>query len=214
MKKLTQFPASDRIRNSRVYKEYEELGMVDGWIEGNKEQNFELMMKLVELSRTSLTNASCLDVGCGTGDLSAFLRKKRTEYYLGIDINDAALERAQEKYPYEQFMNADLLTQEIQEQFDFVFCSGTLTLALTDADNYDFLERMVEKMWSLSKKGIVFNVLTTDDPDPWDEALFFYDPARIYSICGNIVKDNNILIEHTPDVPQIHIYLWRDEVIS
>jgi SAM-dependent methyltransferase len=209
MKKQAFFSAKDIQRNTKVYNEYEFIGMEDGWYPKNKQQNYRLMLKLPELAKHPLKGTSVLDVGCGKGDFSSILRQHGVYSYLGIDINPVVLDTARQRHPDELFLFADLLHDDVNDHFDYSFCSGALTLKLTDMDNYEFLENMVTKMWELSKIGVVFNVLT-DEGDPVNTDLFFYNPERIYSICNLIVGDNNILIEPTPGVDQIHVYLWRD----
>jgi ubiquinone/menaquinone biosynthesis C-methylase UbiE len=203
------FPVKDIQRNTKVYNEYEFIGMEDGWYPKNKQQNYRLMLRLPELAKHPLKGASVLDVGCGKGDFSKTLRQQGVSSYLGIDINQVVLETARERHPDELFLFADLLSGDVTDHFDFVFCSGALTLKLTEMDNYEFFTQMIQKMWNVSKVGVVFNVLT-DEGEPINTDLFFYNPEKVYTICSEIVLDNHILIEPTNGVEQIHVYLWRD----
>ena len=202
------FPIKDIQRNTKVYNEYEFIGMEDGWYPKNKQQNYRLMLHLSELTHIPLKRTSVLDVGCGKGDFAPLLRQQGVYSYLGIDINPVILDIARERHPDELFHFADLLHGDVTERFDYVFCSGALTLKLTGMDNYAFFAQMIQTMWTLSKIGLVFNVLT-DKKEPFNTDLFFYNPEKIYTICSEIVGDNHILIEPTPGVEQIHGYLWR-----
>ena len=65
-------------------------------------------------------------------------------------------------------------------------------------------------MWELTTYGVAFNVLTDDDEDP-DEDLFFYNPERVLQICLNIAPDAVIGAEKTPNVSQIHVYMYREK---
>jgi len=209
MKKLTQFPAEEKIHNVRMYQEYKELGMVDGWLPGNKLQNYNLMLKLPDLAQRPIKNSTCLDVGCGTGDFSKFLRKRHIKDYLGVDIYDLALEKAQEKYPDETFLHLDILSQELPNTFDFAFSSGALTVKMKTIKNPDFLYSMVKRMWELTTVGVVFNVLSDTDYAP-DPDLFFYNREEVETICRKIIgKKDHLFSEFTPGVAQFHIYLWR-----
>lgn len=209
MKKLGHFPAEEKIHNVRMYQEYKELGMEDGWLPGNKIQNYKLMLKLPDLAKKTIKNTSCLDIGCGTGDFSVFLRKRNIEEYLGVDIYDLALEKARDKYPEETFLHLDILSQELPHTFDFAFCSGALTIKMTTITNLDFLYSMVKKMWELTTIGVVFNVLSDTDYAP-DPDLFFYNREEVENICRKIIgKEDQLFSEFTPGVAQFHVYLWR-----
>ena len=209
MKKQTSFPINDIQRNTKVYNEYEFIGMEDGWYPKNKQQNYRLMLKLPELTGIPLKGTSVLDVGSGKGDFAPILKSHGVYSYLGIDINPVILDIARQRHPDEVFLFADLLKDDVGDRFDYVFCSGALTLLLTGMDNYDFFKQMVKRMWDLSRIGVVINVLT-DEKDAINTDLFFYNPEKVYTICSEIVGDNHILIEPTPGVQQIHIYLWRE----
>lgn len=205
---MKRFALIDREQNTKMYDLYHhDYHWVDGWSIGTKENNFHRMMHLEELTGKPIEGTSCLDVGCGTGDLSLFLRNRGIKNYLGVDIYEPSLENARRKYPHETFLSADILADEVRGTFDYIFCSGALTVRLKTVDNYDFLEAMIEKMWHMTKRGMVFNVLTTD-PNP-DPDLFFYDIDKVTKICKGIIKEANSEVIKNSDKQQAHFYLWR-----
>ena len=209
MKKIKRFPTDDLIKNTRIFHEYiNDLGMDNGWDDGNQVENFEYLSRIEQMSGTSFKGSSILDVGCGTGDLSAFLRKKRITDYVGIDIYEPSLERAREHYPQETFINGDLLQLTLPRTFDYTFCSGGLTLRLT-IDNYDFMYSMLEKMWKVTNVGLAFNFLSDDDPHP-DSDLFFYNPEKVIQMCQNIAPEAIISAVASPDEFQVHLYMYRE----
>lgn len=204
----TKITKKDKEINDNLYKEYEKLKMEDGWNEGDKDINYRKLVKITKLTNSSFFNSSALDVGCGTGDLSAYLRNKNIEDYLGIDIYKPAIERARVKYPKETFILGDILKDEIiDKKFDFVFCSGALTTNLK-TDNYLFLRAMIQKMWSHTKTGLVFNMLTDDDKEP-DPDLFFYNIDKVIKICRSIAPRAQIVIEKNPFFFQTHVYMFN-----
>lgn len=214
--KLTNMHPDDLIHNTRVYARYISSGMgIDGWGQSDKAYNFSIMATIADKAESSLEGASILDVGCGTGDLSFFLRKKHILHYLGVDINQTSLAKAKEKYPTENFMFADILAGELKESFDFVFCSGALSIRLKNADNYLFLTSMIEAMWDMADIGLVFNFLTDEDEDP-DDDLFYYSEEAVIEICRHIAPTAQISIQKTPipsegrpDNAQSHIFVVR-----
>jgi len=208
MTKLKSFPPQDISLNTRMYDEYiNELKMPNGWLPGNQEYNFKELIRLADMAGSSLKDKDILDVGCGTGDFVPLLRQQGINNYVGIDIYKPSLEKARKQYPNETFIEGDLLTGIIKEKFDYAFCSGGFTIKLS-VNNYDFLEAMLTNVWSLTRIGLAFNVLTDDDTDP-DTDLFFYNPDKVESICRSIAPEAIVKVVKTPTVAQIHVYMYR-----
>ena len=197
----------DKEINDKLYQEYEKLKMEDGWNTGDKNSNYHKLIKIAEYAKATYFNATILDVGCGTGDLSAFLREKNIKSYIGIDIYAPAIIKAKNKYPTEEFILGDVLNDALpRKKYDFVFCSGALTTKLA-TDNYEFLEAILGKMWSLTKKGLVFNMLTDEDEDP-DQDLFSYNREKVIAICQKVAPSAKIQVEKNSHFFQTHIYLF------
>lgn len=193
--------------NTKIYQEYEKLHMEDGWGKGHKLRNYKQMLHILDLTNKPLDGKSCLDVGCGSGDLSALLRKLGAAEYLGIDIYGSAINCARQKYPQDKFMQGDFLTVNLPHAFDYTFCSGSLTVKLA-TDNYIFLEAIVAKMWKLTKTGLVFNILTDDDKNP-DNDLFFYNVDLVLSICKQIAPKAKIETRRHHTEAEMHVYIFR-----
>jgi len=205
---MKQFGHENIEQNKKIYDLYrDQLLWIDGWTKTDKLKNFRLMAKIQNLTSVPLKNSSCLDVGCGTGDLSAYLRKKRILHYVGIDIYERSIHEAKEKYPLENFYVLDILQSNLEEKFDYVFASGALSIKLK-INNYVFLESMVKAMWNHTKVGLVFNFLTSDDPE-WDHNLFFYDLNRVIDICQSIDTDATLYTHKDNKLYQAHVYMIR-----
>jgi len=214
MKRIQGFSDIDLARNNAIYDSYYKSFDVDGWSSDDKQYNFSHLSKVASISGSSFENASVLDVGCGTGDFAPYLRKKGVTSYLGVDIYAPAILWARQKYPMVRFMVLDILAEEPLGKFDFVFCSGALSVRLPKTGNYDFFAAMLKAMWHMTKKGLALNVLTDDDPDP-DPDLFYYNIEKVKNICKKVAPKANMLIIPTPlgegrDYnAQSHIYLSR-----
>ncbi|WP_220483146.1 trans-aconitate 2-methyltransferase [Paenibacillus thiaminolyticus] len=71
---------------------------------------------------------SVLDVGCGTGDLTARIRESGA-HVVGIDKSEAMIAQARRKYPNLRFIVADAecpLPEAMAEAFDAVFSNAAL----------------------------------------------------------------------------------------
>lgn len=202
--------------NAVVYDDYYRSGIIDAWEEQDKHYNFGHLFKIADKAKKSLKGASVLDVGCGSGDIVPFLRRKHIKKYVGVDIYKPALKIARKKFPYETFLLVDILNERNLGTFDFVLSSGALSVKLKTIDNYDFLEAMIRRMWKMSRHGLAFNVLTDEDVAP-AKHLFYYSIKRIKTICNAIAPKATIRIKRTPidngkayeEEAQIHVYMTR-----
>jgi SAM-dependent methyltransferase len=208
---MTKLSSNDINQNTKMYDLYfDRFHMENGWLPGNQQINFSLMLRLTEFTGVPISGTSCLDVGCGTGDFSAILRQHGAKKYVGIDIYDTSLQKARQKYPDETFLQDDFLAHKFTSKFDYAFCSGALTVKLLDTNNYDFLQEAIQKMWDITRIGLVFNVLTDEDSFV-DPDLFFYKRTKVEEICSQIAAGGHTISEKTPgDVFQIHLYMYRD----
>ncbi len=205
-KKFKWLSETDLIRNANIYDQFFQMGMKNGWLPGNQNENFTIMLRIADYADSTLAGKSCLDVGCGTADLSAVLRQNGIKKYTGIDIYRPSLNIARANYPAEHFIQGDILQNHIKTNYDFVFCSGALSLNM-QGDNYVFLEAMIKRMWSLTRTGLVFNFLTPEllkDPD-----IFEYDTERVLELCRRLAPKAEIISEETPHKAQEHIFMWR-----
>lgn len=212
--------------NSKVYDEYYDESIYDGWDIEDKIFNYKYLFKIQEFTGKTLKKSSILDVGCGTGSLlehfteaSENLNLKQNDLgnYLGIDIYKPALKIARRNFPNYKFKNVDLLKNVNLEvsHFDYCFASGTFSLKFKkknfeslELDNYGFLKKMVEKMYSFAIWGISFNFLTDKNKTRnSDSNLFYYNVLEVKKICKefceNVHSRNNPLKSHKePGKPQ------------
>jgi 2-polyprenyl-3-methyl-5-hydroxy-6-metoxy-1,4-benzoquinol methylase len=200
--------------NAYVYDDYYRVGIIDGWAKEDKAYNFRHIVKIAEKSATPLRGATVLDVGCGTGDIIPTLRARHIKNYTGVDIYKPALRIAKRKFPGEKFLFSDILVDRTLGKYDFVLCSGGMSIKLKSINNYDFLRNMVHRMWQMAKKGVAFNLLTTEDVAP-ARHLFYYDIEKVRAMCKEIAPNAIVRIRRTPifngadyeDEAQIHVYM-------
>lgn len=121
-----------------------------------------------------------VDVGSGLGDFYAFLSDLKIEIdYTGLDITQAMVENAQQRFPEVEFRVCDLLSvnfDEIEEStYDFAFASGIFTFC--DHLPYDYMVETVRRMFRMVRLGVAFNCISSwgDKPEP-GECQF--DPIR------------------------------------
>jgi SAM-dependent methyltransferase len=161
---------------------------------------FKILSEIANLDKMSI-----LDVGCGFGDFYKFLLKNGYRVkYTGFDIVPEFIEIAKRKYPECEFILKDILQEKFQKKFDYVFSSGIFNAKISK--NYSFLERMLEKMWTLAKKGISFNMMS-DYVDYFDETLFYYSPEKVFNLCRKFTR--KIILRHDYPLYEFTIYLYK-----
>ena len=214
----TVLSSEDKLLNTQMYDFYERLGIEDGWVAEDKEENFELFTTVVRLTDSELSQSSILDVGCGTGDFCLFLEKHSVNDYIGIDLYETAVDRAQKQYPKYTFIHGDFLDYDFKRKFDFVYSSGAMTTKFK-TDNYLVLQTWVKKMWDLADKGVAFNVLLEDTvhvyTDIYSKKLFFYDRKKVLEVCAKVLPKYAKIRALVTDSgtgdgsEELHVFLYR-----
>ena len=141
---------------------------------------FRYLMDCIKVKK----NESILDVGCGLGDLAGYLKKNKIRCnYLGIDFVDNFIDTASKKYKRNQktkFLKIDIEKDAFPKNYDWLLLSGLFNDK--DTNSYEFMIKIITKMFKASKKGIVFNSLTKY-VDYEDKTLFYSYPDKIFKYC-------------------------------
>ncbi|HHT00601.1 MAG TPA: class I SAM-dependent methyltransferase [Thiomicrospira sp.] len=110
---------------------------------------------------------SVLDVGCGFGDLKAYLEQQGFKIdYQGIDLSQDMVKSARFQYPGIKVHQGDLFDlNPANQQFDFILLSGSLNevveteLEGTAEHQGRYAKAVIHKMFDSCKKGVAFNLL-------------------------------------------------------
>lgn len=126
-----------------------------GWRNAASQQRrFEVIAEACDFEGTSV-----LDVGCGRGDLKAFLDARIDHFsYLGLEHMPAFVDEARARYaglPRTDFVQCDFSAVALPSA-DHVVASGALGYRCPDAD---FHLTMIRRMFDAAGRALVFNVL-------------------------------------------------------
>lgn len=154
---------------------------------------FDALTRFLDLS-----NSTILDIGCGFGDLSKYLRHRfQNVKYIGIDINIDLINQAKELYEDEdtKFIIGDY--GDLPDiECDFALVSGTFNVEYKESDRYKLVDSYIKKAMENSRKGISFNFLS-NRVNFFEEGLSYYDPTIIldmgYKYSRNLILTNNYL---------------------
>ena len=129
---------------------------------------------------------SILDVGCGYGTALKYLTEKSDNFtYAGIDLVTEMIGEAKKLYPNQSFICGDFLKENFIGNFDYVICNGILTQKLNVEDSMmrNYMHQLVSKMFSLSRIGISFNIMSLYSNYQVDN-LFYMNPHEIIDYVG------------------------------
>ena len=109
-----------------------------------------------------LDNTKILDVGCGFGHMLDYLKAWGIKsHYTGIDICPEMIETAKKRHPEADFRLLNILTDSIEEKWDWVFSVGVFNDTRNNKQWYEYVQAMIEKMFFLSTRGAAFDFLST-----------------------------------------------------
>ncbi len=169
----------------QMYKDEKEKNF-DSW----HERDCRFLRKQIPLLLLSHYNFSkILDLGCGKGTLSQFL-KKRNNTVVGVDISPTAIDRAKASFPDINFVCSDISEFVIKEKskFDLVVIMGTLAYI----ENY---KEVLSHVKNLTKWILVAEYIP-DDPIGYVKSIPDLRKAFMEnsSIEHEIILDNHHLI--------------------
>jgi len=171
---------------------------------GSRESQELRFAKLAQIG--DLRGESVLDIGCGQGDLLAWLREQHIETeYRGIDITPAMIDIAKRRFPAQDFLVGDVLKQPPPPRsVDYVLASGLFYLRRNDPTS--FMKTMIWTLFRACRKGLAFNSLST-----WshthDANEFHADPADVIGWCRELTSRLVLLHDYHPR--DFSVYLYR-----
>ena len=155
---------------------------------------FEVLTRCVDLKGKSL-----LDVGCGLGDLWAFLRGENIPAdYTGVDIVERMVFAARQMYPAGAFECADVFDPHSLpgQRFDVVFSSGAFNLDL--GNNREFVPQAAARMLDLANEVVVFNLLHHRTVSR-HAYCFYYDPAEVVTALKPLGCSVRVIEDYLPN---------------
>jgi SAM-dependent methyltransferase len=172
-----------------------------GWKSDDSQlKRFEVINSMADFNR-----ASVLDVGCGYGDLKAFLDKSFSGFtYIGIDQMPEFIEKAKATYASSAntFFHMADFTNLIFPKVDYVIASGALGYR---SSKENFHMDMIKKMFIACSKAMVFNML--------DATVFLEHPLltghhfeEVFGFCSSLTSHIEVVRGYLPDDFTIFMY--------
>jgi SAM-dependent methyltransferase len=146
-------------------------------------KRFEVLTSFI---KDEIEDLSIIDAGCGFGEYYKYLQHHnlKPKNYLGIDCEDFMIENSKTRFPFANFKIQNILKDDLIEA-DYYICSGALNI-LSVQEVYTF----IEKCFSNSKKGFIFNFLKSNNYNKLDEKDII---KFCNTLCGKLQINNNYL---------------------
>ena len=133
--------------------------------EADRRIRFDVMLDV--MAGEAAAPAVLCDLGCGTGELLAHIRKRGlcNIAYIGVDRSAAALSYARAKFPGATFIEIDVNSSEADLApiaCDYLVANGLFTVKweMTDDQMWSFLKSTIGRVWPLVRRGVAFNVMS------------------------------------------------------
>ncbi len=153
-----------------------------------------------------------LDFGCGTAHLYEHIANLGLNViqYSGLDISKKFIDVCNQKYPDLDFYCGDVLDVNFKIQnFDFVIMNGVFTekRGLSFDEMFEYFKELIEKVYSISNKGISFNVMSKNVD--WERDDLFHLPHDLLTsyLCKNITR--NYIIRNDYGLYEYTVYLFK-----
>ncbi len=168
------------------------LEALDWGSRASQEQRFAALAEVGDLH-----GARVLDLGCGLGDLCAWLEARGIDCeYTGVDLVPGMVESARARFPRRRFECANVLERSpfAARSFDYVLASGLLYRRRHQP--YAYARALAERMLALARHGVAFNSLRAFETTPrvrparsapaHEAAEFRADPLRLVRACAGL----------------------------
>lgn len=189
--------------NARIAEYGQNVRAVSWGSTESQQARFRIISEIGELN-----NRSILDVGCGFGDLYAFLRQQDIcpKLYVGIDINQKMIATARSRFPKATFQVGDILDSKLTEKFNYVVSSGIFGL---ETPNWQAVtEKILSRMYELCEIGVAVNFLSSFTLGKKVADSHYANPADILDfVCKNL--STRIILRHDYRPNDFTLYIYK-----
>lgn len=183
-----------------------------GWNKGLQEVRFRAALEGFALPECS----SILDVGCGFGDLLAYLREGGwTGSYTGVDVVPELVAEAGRRHGRDagaHFINAAFARAQPGAKADLVVSIGVFNHSLQQ-DSMSFIAETIGAMWDSCRHGVVCDFLSSSaEAQARQQHLFYADPAEILQLARRFSR--RVLLHHAYMPFEFMVKIWRDQAFT
>lgn len=202
MKQLIDRATIQRFHQARL-EEYGDEPEALGWkTPEGQQRRFAVLTEIADL-----TGCSVLDVGCGHGDLRAYLGARFDGVrYAGLDHFAPFLDVAVARYgdwPETTFLLGDFWAAPLPRA-DYVLASGALGYR---SSTPDFVFKMIRRLYAACRRGLGFNLLAAVER-PEENILAGYPPEPVVAYCRTLTPHLVLRNDYLDD--DYTLFLYRE----
>lgn len=157
-----------------------------------------------------------LDLGCGAGHFLTFLEQAAQMdniTYTGADLSEVFIDHCQAKFPERQWIQLDLLHDNVPTKYDYIIMNGLFTEKLEASfdEMWQFFTQMLIKAWDITNIGMAFNVMSTQVD--WQREDLFHVPM---DLMGDFLHKNvsrNFTIRRDYGLYEYTVYVFKSPII-
>lgn len=162
---------------------------------------FDILLGIMELSDLEKPGATFNDFGCGYGALFKHIQNMpfmQGGRYVGYDICEEMViaARRHASDPRASFIQSMVATREA----DYSIVSGTFNMRIDidDAAWLEIVKASLSQIWSKTRKGLAFNMLSNYDKSNRQVDLYYADPCVFFDFCMRQLGRNVTLLHDYP----------------
>ena len=153
-----------------------------------------------------------IDFGCGLSHFYDFLKDKDLRYtrYIGMDISEVMIKISRNKYPQNNYICGDILTdQKIVPKADYIIINGLFTQKgkNTNKNMKIFMKKIITILYKKASRGIAFNCMSPN-VDWKNKKNFYLDFNYLFYLINKLSK--NFVIIHNYGLYEYTCYLYKN----
>jgi len=171
---------------------------------------FEVLLGVVDIE-DDRGGVTVNDLGCGYGAFFEFLAERplmRNGTYYGYDISEDMVRAATRRIRDPRARFAQCL--RATETADYSFVSGTYNMKLdeTDREWSAYVEESLRDLWSMTTKGLAFNMLCASGKTRKESDLYYADWKVFRDFCASELSPHVTVMRGYP-LDEWTIYVHR-----
>jgi len=152
-----------------------------------------------------LNGMKVLEVGCGFGDLGAYLKARRSLLrYVGIDISPRMIEEARKCHPKLEFRCCNALELPDKDRFDVVLAQGVFYLLRENPEART--KELIEAMFARATRAVAFCAISSWAPKKTRNE-YYVDPTRVLGWCKALTP--KIVLRHDYLNNDVAVYMYK-----
>lgn len=158
-------------------------------------------------------NDSLLDVGCGLGHLAEYCKGGGWKgEYTGVDISMGMVEAARTRLKTDNVHQLDILEDSYDRNHHVVASVATLQEKPPHEKAVEYLERMIEKMFQICTKCVVFDIFSSRFADYRKPGNIYVDPASFVETLYRFT--NRLIIFNNYNPYQLMVVLYKERFMG